>query len=53
MRPSTDPKADELYNSNMPYDDSYPGAEEEEEDMEDPYAQQEAYPPEYDPEQYQ
>lgn len=53
MRPSTDPKADELYNSNMPYDDSYPGGEEEEEGMEDPYAQQEEYPPEYDPEQYQ
>ncbi|MFC2363147.1 MAG: hypothetical protein ACFNL5_06935, partial [Rothia dentocariosa] len=49
MRPSTDPMADELYNSNMPYDDSYPGAEEEEEGMEDPYAQQEEYPPEYDP----
>lgn len=53
MRPSTDPKADELYNANMPYEDGYPGGEEEGEDMEDPYAQQEEYPPEYDPEQYQ
>lgn len=53
MRPSTDPKADELYNANMPYDDTYPGGEEAEEEDMDPYAQPEEYPPEYDPDQYQ